>query len=491
MKQTKLRPLVGLLALVALFLIWAAFNWQALQSLHQRWIHFDEPYAVGYPAVLLSLWWLLRHWSALRLRCAAPSAIALAAVLGILIFGVAARLVQLMLLQQIVALCSIWLIAVAVLGWSAGRLLIFPCALLALGIPVWDFLVDPMRAMTVWFTQHMLDFLVIPAHIDGFRIHLPAGIIEVAGGCSGLNLFLAMILIGLLFAESHRLSRERRALIVLTAALVGILDNWVRVFSLVVIAHRSQMQSDLVYHHGSFGWWIFIVGLLPYFRLAAWIEHIGKPDVGGHPQSLSSTTLRPLPWSRMMGSVLIIMVMMVALEGAAHALEERRGHAEHGFATPSGAMPVSTTMVWLPQYTGQDLTQAWRIAANGENYELVALTYLEQRTDKKLIYFSNRIADEDSVREVGRIEVAPGFSVNTAVIYQQGWRQVWWFWWVDGRESTGALTTKLLQLRAMLFGDPSSALIALSMRCEASGCRAMQPSILSELHQLQRRHDKN
>lgn len=487
MKKTNMGPTaLAVLIAMATGLAWTLFNWPALQSLHDKWTHLDEAYAVGYPAVILAVWWIARHWAVLRQRCQARSlAIALLLLVVVLLAGGAARLVQLMVLQQIAALVSLWLILVVALGWSVGRFLLFPFALLALGVPVWDFLIDPLRAMTVWFTQHLLDLLNIPAHVDGFLISLPAGIIEVAGGCSGLNLLLAMMLVGLMFAESHHLPRMRRVAIVLLAAVFGVLDNWLRVFLLVLIAHQTQMQSSLVYHHGSFGWWIFAINLLPYFWLASRIERrtsLASRSSRGH------GAIKPvLPVGQMLGYAAFAAALTAVATLVTHSLEQRRGLAERGFAAPISAVEIVPG--WFPRYSGQDVTQAWRARVGERDFDIITLTYLEQRVDKKLIYYSNRIAAENAEHPRGQLMVEPDFSVNVTLVNGGTQRLVWWFWWVDGATSTNPLKTKLLQLRAMLVGDPSAALIAVSTACHGD-CEnlveQLRPSVVPLLASLRK-----
>jgi EpsI family protein len=459
---------------------WGVFSWQGLHSLHLRWIRLDEPYAVGYPAVMLCAWWLFRHREAIRRRIAAPHWLAFTLFAGALLGFAIGQLVQLQLLMQLGAIGLMWTGALCLLGWPVGRLLLFPLMLMALAVPIWDFLVDPLRTMTVWFTQHMLDALAVPALIDGYFIHLPAGDIEVAGGCSGLNLLLAMVLMGLLFAESHAMPRERRVAIVLLAIAFGILDNWIRVLALVLIAHFSQMQSELVHHHGNFGWWVFAINLLPFLWLAARIEGPVRSAVAHTADAVPGMTAQQ--GRAIVRSAVALLAGMVIVGAAVAQLENRRGAMISGFADPTGG--IAQAPGWLPQYSGQDVTQSWRFTLDGRPLELLALTFVEQRPDKKLIYYSNVIAGEHALRASGRVEVAPDFAVNTAVVNGGGLRAVWWYWWVDGAVSTSPLKTKLLQLRAMLTGDPSAALIALSTPCQRSDCTALIEELTPQVRPL-------
>ena len=472
----------GAVLVIALSLAsaWALFNVQALLSLHLRWMRLEEAYAIGYPALGLACWWIWRHRNTLRQRYELPAWFAVLLLAGALLVGAAAQLVQLMLLQQLVALASAWLIFTALLGWSVGRLLIFPFMLLSLGLPLWDFLIDPLRMMTVWFTQHMLNAFHIPAHVDGFLISLPAGRLEVAGGCSGLNLFLAMALVGLLFTESHRMPLSRRIMIVALAAAIGIFDNWIRVFALVLITHHWGIENHLVQNHGSLGWWIYAVGLLPYFWLAGKIERVGA-GTSSEPVSGFVRT-HPIAEPAKLGVVVALMLSLIlVIATAARQLEGRHGAAKEGFTTPAGAFPAIGA--WLPAYAGQDVTQVWQVVRDGVVYQVAALTYNEQHNEKKLIYYSNRIADERAIQSTGYVNLAPGFGVNTAVVRGNGTRMVWWYWWVDGAVSTGSLKTKLLQLRAMLIGDPSAALIAVTVVCgkDCASVQAQPPESLVQL----------
>jgi hypothetical protein len=249
------------------------------------------------------------------------------------------------------------------------------------------------------------------------------------------------------------------------ALAFGILDNWVRVLLLVLIAHFSEMESDLVRHHGNFGWWVFAVGLLPYFWLAARIERRTKS-----PSSAARTAGEaPKAPVIMRTAPLLAGGLMLILWVGMEQLQQRHGAASAGLELPVAGKPA--TALWMPEYTGQDRVQTWRLPVGARVFDLTALTYVEQLTDKKLIYYSNRIADDKRIRYAGHVDLASGFAVNTALLDADVTRQVWWFWWVDGSTSTSALRTKLLQLQAMLFGDPSAALIVLSARCTQTDCR--------------------
>ena len=447
-------------AALLVIVVLALFFWPALYALHLRWIRLDEPYAIGYATVFLSAWWLFDRRHRLLNTVLAPSYSAWPLLLAALLFSAAAGLIYFQIIQQLAIPIVLWLIVAATMGWRAAKAVRAPLAVLYLAIPFLD-IGDPLRTMTVWFCQHVLDALHIPAMIDAYRIVLPAGIIEVAGSCSGFNLLLASIFMGLLQGEMGRQSVGRRALLVAVAALIGILDNWIRVLALVLLAFYTDMKHDLIYHHGSFGWWIFAISMLIYIPLSLKLEGPPKPrpNVPVHPSAVA--------WLAMAKMMLIVAVSIASVHWAKIQLEGRVGSLR-GFNAPANA--IAARSGWLPDYRGQDVTQQWTLFDAGRNYQLATLIYTQQTAEKKLIYYRNVIAPEAQLKREGHIVVEGDFAVRSAVIRDNTWRAVWWFWWVDNHTSTRSIFTKLRQLQAMLLGDPSAALIAVTTECRRAGC---------------------
>lgn len=446
------------------FASWLFFCWPALYALHLRWVYLDGPYSIGYPTVIMSLWWFINRRHAILSGPIAPAYTALPLLLLALMASAAGSLIYLQIVPQLAVPLLMWLLLGVVFGWRASFAAIAPCAVLYLAIP-WLDIGYVLRAMTVWFSQHMLDWLHVPALIDGFTISLVSGVIHVAGSCSGFNLLLSAVFIGLMYGEMAEQNAVSRVLFVMLAAVIGIIDNWIRVLALVLVAHYSNMTSELVYHHGSFGWWIFAASLVPYFLMARRLERSPSLAV----QEVVRGTSVSWPFKRMVFAALVATMMMWGTVATMGHLQDRSGESA-GFAIPQTAIAIRPS--WLPHYQGQGFTQAFSITNEAGSYEILALTYIHQRFDKKLISYDNYIADEEHLREMGRVAIDPDFTVNTAVVHNGSSRVVWWFWWVDGKTSASALKTKLLQLTAMLMGDPSASLVLLSSPCLPADCAA-------------------
>jgi hypothetical protein len=253
-------------------------------------------------------------------------------------------------------------------------------------------------------------------------------------------------------------------LLIVIAAAIGMLDNWIRVFALVMIAHVSNMQSPLVYSHASFGWWVYAASLVPLFMIARRLERGESHEA----PSLVESWRKAFPISGAVNAIVLALLVVVG-QLAANGLMHRVGSARAGLAMPGKAQ--SAAPLFRPRYPGFDIEQAWTLHDAANTYELLALTYLRQEREKKLIFYRNVIADEDDLRSTTRIETRAGVPMNFSVVRGATWHLVWWFYWVDGSITASPMKAKLLQLKAMLFGDPSAALVTLSRPCAVAGCQ--------------------
>lgn len=445
-------------------LAWLCVSWPALQSLHTRWIDLGDSYVLGYPLMVVAVWWGYMHRERLRQIPLTPSWSGMVLFALAVLVTLAGRLVQLQIVQQLMVPASLWFAVATVFGWGIARAAVLPIALQYFGMPVWDFLIDVLRTLTVVVTQTLLGWVHVPALIENNHIQLQAGVVTVADSCSGLNLLLAALLTGILQAEVALRSARRRLLLIGIAAVFGLLVNWIRVFSLVMIAHLSDMQNPLVYSHASFGWWVYTAGLIPFFIIAKRLER-GEPR-----EPISMPAWRGMYPSRGVVLALALLVLVASGQFGAAGLMHRAGSAHAGFAAPVHAESIVPT--FRPEYAGYDVEQAWQLVDSGASYELLAFTYLYQEKEKKLIYYRNVIADADNLHSVARLVTGHDVSVNFAIVGGREWHLVWWYYWIDGSVTASPMRAKLLQLKAMLFGDPSAALITLSRSCVLAGCQA-------------------
>jgi len=186
-----------------------------------------------------------------------------ASLLWTLSFHAHIQVIQWMLLPVMLVFFHI-----LIFGLRAGWQLLFPILFLGFGIPVWDFLTEPLQVLTVFFVMHLLQIMGIPAVIDAFFVTIPAGTFVIAGGCSGLRYLLVMLILSSLYAYLNYSRWATKAVLVATAILFGLIINWLRVFIIIVIGHMTDMRSGLIDDHEFFGWVLFAIILIPLILLA-------------------------------------------------------------------------------------------------------------------------------------------------------------------------------------------------------------------------------
>lgn len=443
------------------FVAWLIVSWPTLRGLHEKWIDVGDSYVLGYPLLAAAVWLIYQRRCELSTVDIKPSwrGVLLFLMGAILVY--AARLIQLQILQQLMLPVLLWCVIFALAGWSMARALLLPIALQYFGMPVWDFLIGMLQQITIAVAHTVLNLVHIPVWLRGNQIHLPDGIITVADSCSGLNLLLAAMLIATLQAEMGRYDTARRTALLIAAASIGLLDNWIRVVALILIAHYSHMQNPLIYSHASFGWWIYAASLVPLFWIAHRLEK-GAPATAENIRLPRAVAQAPL------GRALVLIAAIVACEYGVAVWGARAGRVQ--LMQVSGDARVIEPG-FTPHYSGYDARQSWELIDNGNRYELSALMYTHQQGKKKLIYYDNVIAPDTQLGAIGSVRVGER-AIKFAVVNAVPQRIVWWYYWIDGVVTTSPLRAKLYQLRAVFFGDPSAALIVLSQRCDDAGCNA-------------------
>lgn len=450
--------------------------WPTVLTLHERWVQWSQTFSHGYLLLAVASYLIWRARDDLGGRWRHTAWWALPFLLGASFFWFAGFATQLTIAQQVALPAILWLWAVVALGWAAGWKLLLPTAILYFGIPLWDVLVEPLQALTVAVCESLLRWLGVPAYVTGFYIELPSGMFEVAGGCSGLNYLLVGLVIGVLHAYLNiERWRHRIAAVALVAAL-ALLSNWIRVFALVLIGYHTEMQSDLIADHDGFGWLVFAGSLVVFFLLSRWLF-----EAPAAAQPAAERSASPMSWSAAAGRAWIASLLVVALPLAAQWYDGRLKATPQAGLAPFGLPQQRDQPDWLPDYKGFDTQQVWQGYVAGRSAEVVAMTWHTQERDRKLIYYSNRLAEEGDLIATPAPLRGKAFDLNRSVIRDGASRRlVWWFYLIGDQTATGSLESKIKQLPAWLTGNPRAALVTLSVRCGSKGCeRELNDPILA------------
>jgi len=200
----------------------------------------------------------------------------------------AGRTIGVMGLQQVSMVGTLWGVILLVLGWPGFRLVWFPAAYLLFMMPVWDIATEPMYRPLQLFaacgTEFLLSAFGVPVFRDGTLLHLPNTSVEVAFACSGINFLMSVLAIGLVLSYLLGRGIASRMAIVLTAAVVALLANPLRV-TVIVYSFYSGLASPQQSHM----WQGLLVSLGAFAVLFVAASRIGGPLRDG---------ASPLPFAR-------------------------------------------------------------------------------------------------------------------------------------------------------------------------------------------------
>jgi exosortase/archaeosortase family protein len=103
-----------------------------------------------------------------------------------------------------------------------------------------------------------MSFTGVPTYVEGNFVTIPAGVFEIAGGCSGLRYMIVSLAIGSLFVFLNIRDTKRAILFLLITIIGALLTNWIRITALILIGEYTNMESSLMEDHNTFGWYIYV-----------------------------------------------------------------------------------------------------------------------------------------------------------------------------------------------------------------------------------------
>ncbi|WP_371375781.1 exosortase [Thalassotalea aquiviva] len=144
--------------------------------------------------------------------------------------------------------------------------IVFSAGYLVFLLPVWGLISPPLQDLSVICVSFFLNLLHIPIYVEQQFITIPAGVFEIAEGCSGLRYIIVSLAISSLYSFLY-LDKLKHAILFIGAAIIGaLITNWIRITVIILIGEYTNMTSDLIEDHNSLGWFIFI----PFMLLLFW-----------------------------------------------------------------------------------------------------------------------------------------------------------------------------------------------------------------------------
>ncbi len=472
--------------ILALTVMTAAIFWPSTAVLIQQWSDFvNITFTHGWLILAVSVWLVVRSRAALSAAPAQPWLLAqVALVLAVLAWLVCYR-ASIQDLHVTVFPVLLWLAVAAAFGWRVARLLIFPVAFFCFALPSWAQLGNPLQELTVFAVRAFLSVTGPSAMITGDIIHIPGGSFRIEEGCSGLHFMIVGLAVAALHGELRRAPWKTRLGELALMAVLALLANWVRVYTIIEAGYLSNMRNYLVsVSHYWFGWGVFAVALIAFFWLTTWLTPVTSaqpPETARAPGPAAdaSRDLQGFVWA----------MVLLALPPAASLLA-RSAHpplplGEAPFvvlSSPWSASPPTFDSAWWPDFAGADDTE-YLLVQKGTDppIEVFRARYRAQHQGAELVGGSSSLLGA-KLRwrgEQSQASAAGVFAETEAAERDDARSLIWWRYDIAGRTFVQPLLCQLWYgLNATVWNPPSS-LIALRAPCRGD-CRQAR-SLLTDL----------
>lgn len=452
-----------------------------LASLPAVWL--APGFSHGWLVAGLTGWLVWRHRHQLVATEGRADPALLVLLIGLSLLWVPAIVTNLRAVHQamLTAVLVCWLVAVA--GPGSARVAASIGATFLLAVPIWGALVPVLRQMTIVASGGLVHLLQIPAEIEGDVISITSGRFLVEDGCAGLNYLLAGLVTGVFYAQLLLRHWRTRVAVVAMIAALSIVGNWIRVTSLVVIGHVTQMQSSLMDDHLWLGWLIFALTLTPFLLLTRRIERHDTaraeasgsrtPTVPREPSEPSSAARRALTPTLCVAVGPVLYFSVGALPTADLP----------PFTDPPGVDPTPAWLVmtpagvrpyaWEPGFSGATRHESWELSSGNRRVFVDELVFLDQSQNAEMISHANRIAPDSSLVRDGVVRVPDDDDrwIRQAIVRTPEAPILVWYWFrVGGADTVLPAQAKLLEVWAFMRRRPVSAVISISTACEIDGC---------------------
>jgi exosortase len=459
--------LLGLLGIIAAV---AALYWPTTASYAIAWTDFNNlgnTHGFVILGMCLAFLWLRRKELATespRLSVAACLALAGASLVWLLAYRASIQTFHQLWLPVV-----LWTAIYAAYGRANARTCLFAVGFLYFAVPVWGYLAGPLQALTILVTRLILRGIGVPVHFDGILVQIPEGTFAIEGGCSGVHFFVVALAIAAYYGAVHRDRLRNRALLLILAAALALLTNWIRVSTIITAGHVTAMQSYLVrVSHYGFGWTVFAVAMSGFFLIASRIPlqpaNDGAAPAPAAGEGLTSPAILGLPL------LIAAMVLGPALAWAA---------ARRDVAVTAAPIVAASVLGWEGPFAGEDLWQPLFIGADSEmlaryqhgstQIEWYTAAYRFQRQGKKLLGYDNSITGVDSITILGQdvVTVAGRRFVDVHLEDMKGVQYLLWYVYEIGTlELTSGLRAQLWYGAASLAHPIESRIIGFRAKCD-------------------------
>lgn len=451
------------LAVVAAILF--LFRLEAI-SMVEKW-EDDQTFGHAWLILPIALWLVWMRRDILARVNPRPCWWGLIPMAGAALLWVVGDLARVAFVEQFALVFMIQASVLTILGLAVTRTLLFPLAYLLFLVPFGDQIVPLLQDFTARFSVLLLNWLEIPTYHDGIFISIPTGDFEVARACSGVRFVIAMLAVGSLYANIAFKSPLRRAAIMVIAMVVPVIANGFRAFGIIYIAHLTDSEYAVGVDHIVYGWVFFsivMVAVLLIGRLFSdrWIDEPAV-DVEGKGLTRAAAGTPRQAWSA------VPAVIGVAVLGAAwgYWMDNRPAAVTYAAMTPPdvpGWQAAPAPGDWKPHFAGADAELFQTYTDGTRTVSLYVAAFSRQHDDAELVaYGQTAFAPADNwtwaASLPGRLVIGgvPTEAEASQINGRGRVRDVWQWYWVNGKLTGSRYVAKIEGLKAKLFGGDLSA----------------------------------
>jgi EpsI family protein len=484
---------MNLVAIGGLLSLVTVLNWSTVAALIVRWTDsVDTTYSHGYLVVVVFIWLLWRARAELQPALATTRSMgaATALVLVVGIFWLIAFHAGIQLIQMLMLPLLMWLAMVAAFGRTVGGKTLFACAYLYFSIPIWTAVNSAAQWSTVYAVRFALRLVGVPAYFSGNTVQIPEGVFEIADGCSGLHFLIVALSVGALLGELRRDSGAVRIQLLVLSVAFAAVTNWVRVFSVVLAGHLTDMQHYLVrVDHKYFGWVLFAIALPGFFAIA---KRLGVEVSGGAsaPQAAlqADAVVRRREWPMLVRMLPVTLALAAPhVWGSMIAGQEFLAHAvalpAAGGSWKEAAISQSS---WSPRFDNADGKILREYTRASDTVVVYRAWYVQQRQGRELGAYDNSIAGDRRAVPGAPVSAAGKMYNSVTTSDSEGHRMLIWYGFGIG--DAWFTRPMFAQLRYSLesitrLRSPISSVVAFAMIC-ASDCIGERATLEDFLEQV-------
>lgn len=444
------------LGLGVLLLVWVAillaFRHQVALVL-QAWDSLPS-HAHGYVVLVVVAYFLWSKRAALLGISPRPSPVGFACFVGVGFVALLGEVVSLAAVVQFalvfMLITSVW----AVLGYGAARRSLGPLSFLLFAVPFGQEVLPVLMNWTADMTVLAVRASGVPVFQEGRNFVVPSGRWSVVEACGGVRYLLTSVFVGAVFAYITYTRWYKRALFMVWAVIMSLTANWVRAYTIVMVAHFSDNEWGMGMSHLTLGWVIFALAIFGSFSAGSrWRDPVSE-------RTLPPESAEPRGVPVIIAGGLLAMTIPFAYMGLARHLENGPTDSDPVLDLRSlAALPeVENALDGLrPKFWGARAVHQRTYDYKGMPVDVYVAYYRNQRQGEELVNVSNRL---DPVRDWNWSSSALPDNTHPGVpdVRLEGYLKegrhaaVYFLYWVNGMTTTSEPVSKLLEAVSRLRG---------------------------------------